>query len=159
MVVSLVACACSSRSTNDEQGMSALVSEADIASADSTVRAFLTAARTGEYAAAMASFDGEWRRTATNWFEGGDTLTAVEFLREGCKGLLRCDLDVRTTASSKLIPPDTIELFLELTDRDGRRFEPPPCCGSTENADTLFAFSVVKRPEGLRVVTLPVYRP
>ena len=134
------------------------VAETDLTAADSALRVYLEQIRSGHYEEAMSQYDGEWRSAAVAWFEGGDTLSGPEFLREACKGLLFCHLAPGRTVESTIVPPDTARFVLELREPDGRRFEPPPHGGGNER-DTLFAFTVAKTAKGYRMLDLPVYRP
>jgi len=134
-------------------------SSADVEQAELALRGYLDAAREGRYEAAMAQYVGEWKETSASWFEKGDTLSGAQFLREACKGLLFCYLEVGRVATVSLHPPDTIRFMLELREQDGSRFEPPPCCGDRGAPDTLFVFDVVRRPSGFVQANLPVYRP
>jgi len=132
---------------------------ATLAAGDSAVRAYLALARDGRYAAAMSSYDGEWRPLAAAWFQAGDTLGAPEFLAQACQGLLFCHLGVRRTVALRWSGPDTLAATYELSNRDGSRFAPPACCGEAGGPDTLFTFRAVRTARGFRMLDLPVYRP
>jgi len=136
-------------------------SGSDSARAMASLSQFLADACRGSYDSAMALYSGDWRRLAHNWgFAPADTVSPGAFLHKACStSLALCGLTPRRLAAVSRLRGDTVRITLELNDTSGRRFEPPPCCGSNGPLDTLFAFYVVKTPVGYRSVSLPVYRP
>lgn len=136
------------------------VSTADVAPARAALLRYLDQIRRGDYARAAASYGGGRESLPLAWFDGGDSMTTEGFLSRACGvGLLFCHLGVRRVVDSALVPPDTIRFTLELAERDGSRFQPPPCCGSEGPPDTAFAFTVRKTGGGFVMESLPVYRP
>ena len=163
LVVGLWACGASARSEGEIAAPNldgpTSISAADVPEAQAALLRYLEDARRGKYADAMARYGGHRDDLPFSWFESGDTLSNEGFLREACKGLLFCHLNVRRVLATELIPPDTIRFTLELSNPDGTHFHPAPCCGGAGPADTAFVFTVRKTPAGFVMLSFPVYRP
>lgn len=84
-----------------------------------------------------------------------------QLLASACESQLRC-LEVRRVARGAAVSSTQFDFAVEFSNEDGTLFKRGPCCGSSEAqmpTKTLFAYTVEKRGDEMRVHGLPVYVP
>ena len=135
----------------------------DTASARIALTAYLNALADRDYSTAAQLFGGDWHEAAEargGWGDRPDTLTTAGFFRGICGGgSFHCGLRLRRVTDVQLVPPDTVSIGLELSDRSGNLYKWGPCCGGEGSPESKWGAKLVPHDSGYVVLSLPLYTP